>query len=226
MNDIKQNLEKIAADAKGIDTTKASSEILNWVANNVVYFIDNKTKMFKLDLIIDDSKAEEFPETKKLQDLYRAIPEETTMDAIDMSKVQRDDWTTWEKGLSKADNDLLELYGNCRTELDKTTALIYDAMCQDSEGKAKVYEKMSYFYELKGINKGNFLLQELEGAVGVMRFEYESYSVPVTITKKRNIQQADGSVRQEEDGVSTYTIPDGFSIWLEISFRAPSASLF
>lgn len=223
MNKTANILAAIIEKAHDIDVIKVSNEVLDWVAENVVYFIDNKNRKFKLDLIIDDSMTEKFPETKKLQDLYHSIPEETTK--VDMSNLNKED--DWTKNLSKEDNNMMALHANCREKLDIVTDLVFENMCGDKERVAKIYEKMAYFYEVKGINKGNFLVQELDGAVGIMRFEYESYSVPVEVTRKETIRNPDGSVSQGPDEtLYKYVIPEGFSIWLEISLKPSNPSLF
>lgn len=224
MNNTEQILKDILEESQSINPKLVSNEVLDWVAENVVYFIDNKSRMFKLDLIIDDSKANEFPETKKLQDLYHKIPDENKTIDVSKVKVGNEDWT---QNLTEEENRTLELIGNCRNELDKITAQVHTLMTDDSERRHKIYEKMSYFYEVKGINRGQFLMQELDGAVGIMRFEYESYSVPVKVVKKENVRNQDGSITQRDGEVMTeYVIPEGFSIWVEIAMRPKTVALF
>ena len=69
-----QKMEEIAAESKNIEVAKVSDEILKWVIANVESFIDNHKKMFKLDLILDESVQEIMPESMKIQRLYQAIP--------------------------------------------------------------------------------------------------------------------------------------------------------
>lgn len=224
MNESEIKLSKIIDDSKTVDPKKVAAEVLDWIADNVAYFIDNKSRMFKLDLIIDDTKAEQFPETKKLQDLYHSIPDEKGI--VDLSKVVNKD-IDWTMDLTPEENRMLELHGNCRSELDKVTEAAYNAMLVDKERLLKVYDKMSFFYEMKGINKGKFLIQELDGAIGIMRFEYEAYAVPVEVVKKKMEQQENGSlVQKESEMLYKYVIPEGFSIWIEISLKTPTPSLF
>lgn len=221
---VENKISKIVTASTDIIPEKVSSEILDWVAENVVYFIDNKNRMFKLDLIIDDSKADMFPETKKLQDLYHSIPDNEIAGVNESKLKTKKDWT---KQFSPSELSILEACGECRNQLDKITEKVHAVMRKDEERLAKIYEKMSYFYELKGINKGEFLIQELNGAVDIMRFDYEAYSVPVKVMKKEYVQREDGTLTEtDKETVSEYTIPEGFSVWLEISFRAQANSLF
>ena len=67
-------ISEIMDNADTVKPKKAANEVLKWVTDNVENFIDNQQHEFELDLVLDTS--EEFNEIKKLQDLYRAIPDD------------------------------------------------------------------------------------------------------------------------------------------------------
>ncbi len=206
---IKEKIDDILIRAKEINTSAAAVEVLNWLINSVEYFIDNHSKMFKIDLVIDESSFESFPETKKLQDLYREIPDDE-MSGDDMDS------------LSESDKARLEIIGESRSKLDLITANIHSSMKEQNELLKTLFERMSFYYELKGVYKGEFLIDKLAGGVGVLKFEYDSFSVPVTIKIKKVIERPDGSAEEDpnETSVREYVIPDGFSVWIEIAFSS------
>ena len=204
-------INQIITAAKTIDPKKIAEEVLDFVASNVSNFIDNHERVFKIDLVIDSSKADKLAETKKLQDLYYAIPEEKTVnfrEAYDPS---------WIEKVTAEDDKNMASYISCRDELDKITTQAYAFMCTDEERKYKIFKEMSYYFEVMGTNKGEMLFQELEGAIGITKFEYEAFSVPVTVTRKE---------REVKVSEYSYTVPESFTFWMEISFRRPSTSMF
>lgn len=222
ISEIKNTLNNILEAAKSISPETIAKEILSWTADNVVYFIDNKAKRFKLDLIVDESKIDIFPETKKLQDLYRSLPDEKQMFGTD-----HDPDSDWTNKLSPEEEEILQLIGDCMTGLDKTTELAFIEMNKAEDLLEKVYKKMAYFYEVKGFKDGAFLLQDMNGAVKVLRFDYEAFSVPVVVTKTNTKKNEDGTISADtKEIINTFVIPEGFSLWIEISVNARQPSLF
>ena len=104
-------------------------------------------------------------------------------------------------------------------------------MVTKTELLEKLFKRMKFYFELKGISKGVPLIEELEGAVEVLQFEYEAFTVGVKVSKpaihKRSI---DGEIEKvEEEAQTEYVIPEGFTIWVEIAYKPKSlgfSSLF
>lgn len=216
----KKSIDDILNEIGEIDVEEASSEILKWMANNVEEFIDNQKKIFKLDLTIDaeDGASETMPSIRKLQDLYRAMPNDP--ESADGSSIDNLDEAI--NSLSKKDLAFIDELQACREELDTVTSRVFDAMKANHELLRALFKRMIFYYELQGVSKGNLLLQELDGEVDINKFEYESFPVAVQVTEpKVEIHNpSDGSVTQKGGDVSyEYTIPEGFTIWLEIAFR-------
>jgi len=122
------DIEEILAESKNVDTKAAAEEILSWLQNNVENYIDNQTKLYKIDLIID---SDEMPMTKKLQDLYRAIPEDSVVAPTDDSDTEE---TTSEAS-------------DCRRELDKVVEEVYDKMADTPELMNGLFRRLIFFYE-------------------------------------------------------------------------------
>ncbi len=186
-----KNLELIVEESKSLNSDKISEEVLIWLTKNVENFISNQETKFKIDLILDKESEtlEDMEEIKKLQDLYSAIPEDD-----EMSKKE------------------LERSFEVRTILNKITSDVFEKINSKDELLNNLFKRMAYYYELKGINKGKMLIQELTGKVSILNFEYEAFSVGVKI---RNAQT--------KDTVKQYMIPEGFTLWLEIAFTAVSS---
>lgn len=187
---VKRPIVDILSDAKAIDLKKISNEILQWTCDNVENFIDNQNKIFKLDLVVN---SEDMPEIQRLQDLYKAIPE----DEPDNSKK-------------------MEEITECRKSLNAITDSIFDAMRENSEMLEKLFKRMIYFYEMIGVKNGVPVIRELEGKVTIDKFEYDAFTVPVKLMK--NITDDDGNTI-EKVVTKQYIIPEGFTLWLTIHFH-------
>jgi len=255
----KKSVEEIIELSKSIDIEATSKEILTWIINNVEQFIDNQKRMFKLDLIIDaeDGATESLPLTKKLQDLYRAVPEDD--DKIDVKgvinpplefseetlaemnseslqnggelseKAQKEivgrmesvDDGSLLKNLSKEQLAKMDELSECRNILDKVTSSIFQLMKEDNELLKTLFKRMSYYYEMKGVSKGELLLQEVDGEVAILKFEYEAFTVKVNVGgTKVPVKQLDGTIVEKKASIAkSYEIPEGFSIWLEVAIK-------
>ena len=224
---IKKPIDEIFEDSKSIDVEKAAKEILQWVTDNVENFIDNQKKMFKLDLVLEDNKN--VIEVKKLQDLYRAIPDDEELSKKDIEKAVK-----------------------CRRILDKITEKVYKSITESKEQQDKLFKRMIFYYErvipnsenkkraeeidkqLRGlvtnqdgilnkaqiqeeinklIEEGKQLVkfEELEGDVNITKFEYEAFSIGVSIRKTND--------KGEKEVVKSYEVPEGLTLWLELNYR-------
>jgi len=189
-----ENLYKpIIEEAGKIDDKKASNEVLDWLIANVENFIDNHVKMFKLDLVIDSSSM---PEMKKIYDCYQNIS-------------KQEDKTTG--------NDEATM---SRMELDKIVKKIYDNFKSESEKMEKLFKRMIYYYELVGISKGNLIYKTYNGEVNITNFEYEPFSVEVTVRGGNDVVDENGDMvpNAEKEIIKKYEVPEGFVLWLEIDF--------
>jgi len=221
---VKKTIPEIRSDMDTIDPSKVAKEIITWIINNVENFIDNQSKTFKLDLVVDGSEV--MKETKRLQDLYRAIPDDEgcTVQEIDDAQLLR-----------RALDELVEaVFQNMQ---DRKSALkklfikmkyYYEKLIPDADHKKRAIEideelkavvklqsqtsseKESRELKIKAltlIDEGKSLInyEDLHGSVSIINFEYDAFSVGVKVGAK------DGKEAQQ------YTIPEGFAVWLRIS---------
>jgi len=242
----KMEIADIIEESKKIDTKFIAEEILGWLENNVENYVDNKTKLYKIDLVID---SDEMPMTKKLQDLYMAIPED---EVLDESQV--------DKGESLANFN--EASG-CRRELDKVTERAYEEINNHVHAINSLFKRMIFFYEkiimnpdnkrraiqiddelkaliegkenasdeekreiqdkvTKLLKEGENLVkwEEFEGSVSITKFDYEAFSVGVKLTSKpSDLENSEGF---ESEVLKEYNIPEGFVIWMEMNYRLKS----
>jgi len=218
------SLEEIAVEARKIDTNKVANEILDWLIVNVEQFIDNQVKMFKIDLIIDGESNPPMPEARKLNDLYRHIPEDEDM--INAKDVFRANGTI---NMKKMNTKSLNQAAKIRNCLNEITQECFEKIQIQEEKLNKLYERMIYYYEMIGFHKGSPLLREINGAVNVTKFEYEAFSMDVQVKSPTyKIQRENGTVDTIESGAKSYTIDEGFTVWVEIAFapKITSTSLF
>jgi hypothetical protein len=220
----KIDFENIIDEAKNINTEKVSNEILEWLITNVEYFIDNSVKTFKVDLIIDGESNPPMPEARKLNDLYRSLPNDS--DLVEAKDVFKKNGTIDMKKLnSKSINEASEI----RNILDEVTNKCMIKMQHNEEKLNQLYKRMIFFYEMVGFYKGSPLLREISGAVNITKFEYEAFTVDVKVKSPTyQIQREDGDIEMFHAEDKNYTIQEAFTVWIEIAFspKAKSVSLF
>ena len=232
----KKPINDIIEQSKNVNPEKISVEVLTWVINNVESFIDNQNKIFKLDLVVDDVKNME--ETKKLLDLYRAIPDDEEKDNKELDKSEK-----------------------CRRLLDEITVNAFEHIKGSKELLKKLFERMSFYYEkiipspenkrramaidedlkklfkqkeeatkeeqvkiqekiVEKIKEGESLVKftELEGSANIINFDYEAFDVGVQIKEGQNPNRPIEDT-EEKNILKEYTIPEGFALWVEISYK-------
>jgi len=215
----KKSLKEIVKLSKKVNAEKAALEVIKWLTDNVQHFIDNKEKEFRIDLVVDEKSEEDMTHIKMLQDLYRAIPDDSEF--IDAEKAEE----LMRGNLNDAleDKDLKALV-ECRDVLDKVSFKIHDNI-KSSKNLAGLYEAMIFYYEMIGLNQGQPLLKDLKGNVEVTEFMYESFNVAVTVLEGVMTMEQDVEEECEKDTIKQYIIPEGFSLLLEIAFIDQSRSI-
>jgi len=216
----KKTLEEITELSQNVDTDKAAEEILKWLTENVAHYIDNKEREFRIDLVIEEKSSENMENIKLLQDLYRAIPDDE--DYVDADKIEE---LMASGNLEDAlkDEDLQKIVA-CRETLDNLSFQIHDKM-RESDKLPGLFEAMIYYYEMIGINEGMPLLKDLSGEVDIIEFEYEAFNIGVNVVSGLVDSQDESAKVKDKKIVQQYTIPEGFTILLEIAFMDQSRSL-
>ena len=143
----KKEISAILEEAKSVEPQSIAKEIVAWLTNNVENYVDNETKLYKIDLVVD---SDEMPMTKKLQDLYMAIPddEEKPSEKLDKSEDQyKEETEAWEKSIQAS--------SDCRRELDKVVAKAYDEMTTHPDALNGLFRRLIFFYEKIIMNPEN-----------------------------------------------------------------------
>ena len=196
---MKTSIKEIEKESKEINIKKVAEEILGWVDKNVESFIDNQTREFKLDLFI---QSKDMPESLKLQELYRKVT-----------------------GGELNDKD----YKECMETLNSVTKKVHKEMKKRDDLLQHLFTRMSFYYEMMGISNGRPLVKELEGAVDIINFEYEAFSVGVKINAPTFLirRKENGELENVQGENKDYQIPESFTIWIEIAFKEKRvASMF
>lgn len=230
-------VDKILRESESVDSEKIAKEVVEWVANNVENYIDDNMKVFKIDLVLDSTEG--LTETKKLQDLYRAIPD----DSEKMSKSE------------------LEKLVSCRRILDEITSRAHYVMVHDSDSLQKLFDRMIFYYEkiipnpenkekafeidakirellakkdkaktdkakekiqkeiMAKIDEGVKLLQfqKFDGSAAIIKFEYEAFDMGVELSRPKNPEQ-DVKTCSVREVIKKYSVPEGFTLWIELSY--------
>lgn len=228
----KRPIEDIIEDSKTINPEKISTEVLTWIIGNVENFIDNQNKIFKLDLVLDNIK--EMEETKKLQDLYRAIDDDKDLEKVEKTRRLLDGITLKAFNHIKGSKDLLNVlfermvfyYGRVIPNPEnKKRALAIDEELKalfrqkekvSDEEKDKIQEKI-----VEKIKEGESLVKftELEGSASITNFDYEAFQIGVQITEGSNPNEEAEEKPKEKKVIKRYNVPEGFTCWVEISFK-------
>ena len=131
----------IMVDAKKIDATRVGNEVLAWVISNVENFIDNQTKIFKLDLVVDNPK--EMEETKKLQDLYRVLPDPQMPSGLINGQENNPSYKQMVKDAEKQIEDVEK----CRKYLDNITSDAFEHVKSSKDALGHLFQRMIFYYE-------------------------------------------------------------------------------
>ena len=218
----KRPIDDILNDAEKIDVDLIASQVLDWATENVENYVDNHVTSFKLDLALDN--CDEMSEAKKLQDLYRAIPY-----ADSDIHVNLDDIEEFENNVVDSENE--KECQACKDKLDLITKKAFDSVQSDKIRLQKLFKRLVYYYEMKGVKDGVPIIQEQEGFVKILRFEYEAFSVGVKVVEGLDIvdKQTNEIVKQgDKEIVKEYVIPEGFTLWIQLVHKpkARPISLF
>jgi len=221
----KKEIDEILNESKTVDPEVSAREILRWTIDNVESFIDNHKKIYKLDMIFDTSDT--MKESKKIQDLYRSIPgDEDVIPKDIIEKAVNNE--SFELG-DEYDEKLKPLQ-DCRKSLDEITQKIYLAMKNNSEMLKELFDRMIFYYELKGVKDGTLLMQAMEGHVDILKFEYESFPVSVKVkSPKLAVRNEQGEINEiAPSSEKEYVIPEGFALWIELAYKPKivSTSIF
>lgn len=223
----KENIEalKVITDkASDINTTLVANEILDWLTVNVEQFIDNTVKTFKIDIVLDGDSEPPMPETRKLQNLYRDIPNDEEL--VNVKDIMKADGTI---DMKKFNSKSVNAAAKTRIAINEVCEECLAKMQHEKEKLQKLYERMIFYYEMVGFHKGSPLLREISGGVNIIKFEYEAFSMDVKVQSPTyKIQREGGEVDTIESETKEYNIPEGFTIWVEIAFasKARSTSIF
>jgi hypothetical protein len=202
----KKDIQTILKEAEDINCELCAEEVLNWIEHNVENFIDNQKYDFRLDLPISND-IDALPETRKLQNLYRAIPEDDTFIPEGLTDEQINNLLE-----SNIDVDAIV---KCKQELDIVTNNIFSSMKENSELLEKLFERMSFYYELQEIKDGDMIISEVNGKVHILTFDYDNFPVHVSVTSTT-----------DATSLKYYTIPDGFSISLALELKKEPQAIF
>jgi len=235
---IKRPISEILEDVDKIDSNKVAEEVLEWVIENVENFIDTQSKTFKLDLVVDSSES--MQETKKLQDLYRAIPddEECTEQQIEEAQQTR---RILDKVVSRS-FDIIQTKKEDLDNLFKRMKYFYEKVIPSSENKKRaleIDEELKVLINQKEslesqkekdtlqkqinsvVKEGESLInyESLGGSVSIINFDYEAFSVGVKLLEGQNPDDKEVKEKIEKAVYKQYVIPEGFAVWVQISVK-------
>jgi len=133
----KRSVESILDEAATIDPSLVAKEILEWLINNVENYVDNTTKLYKIDLVVNSS---EMSETKRLQNLYGAIPDDDLKGTLLSIKE--------EECRKSAENErVMDVCEKCRRQLDKITEAVFEEINENKDKINELFTRMIFFYE-------------------------------------------------------------------------------
>jgi len=233
----KKILSDIGRTAEMIDTSLIAQEVLTWLINNVESYVDNNTRVFKIDLALDSSEG--LLETQKLQSLYKVVPDSELED-------------------TKENEKLLEECRKCRTMLDGITAKCYDNIKNSKELLQQLFDRMIFYYEkvipnpdsrkqaleidkklktliqskenasdnekkviqskiVELVAEGEKLVKfdKLEGFVDFIEFLYDAFDVGVEL-KKGKLTDDENEVQEV---IKKYNISEGFTCGFELTYK-------
>lgn len=222
--DIQRVVNQIINESRRIDKNAIAREILTWLVNNVENYIDNSQKVFKIDLHLP-FYVEEMKETYALQELFKKIPDDSESVSVElegdptmgMPDLDSLDKAYAREALGEYDEALAPIL-ECREHLNKIVEDVHSIIGTEENLRAELFKKMIYYYELSGMKDGELIVKKLEGLAEITSLEYDSFSMGVSVTPKE-VRDQEGNILSEAGDTVSYTIPESFTLVLEISFR-------
>ena len=178
--------------AKNIDIKKASEEVFNWLIDNVEQYIDNKETVFSLYFPVNKVELQKMDQIFNLGSLYLNFEDEK------WSKEERE----------------------CIKGLDAVVELIKKEMISNKELLEKLFVRLVYYYEMVAFSmKTGPVIQDMDGYVSINKFFYEPIGMDITVTKRFNKKNPDGTLEatdKKPEVIKKEHIPEGFVIEIEI----------
>lgn len=203
-------------------------EILNWLIKNVESFIGNDTTTYEIELIIDPSAFAEFSETIKLVSLFKDLDDEEDNLIKNDEDLRNKVAALSQEYSEKKMNKLLKKYPHYDTIVKAKVSLLAILRevhheikkknpCQEiKERLTKLYERMVYYYELKGVKDGELVFEKYNperSKVEINKLDYSPVEISVSTTPKIT----NNSTNEVKVGqTKTYSIPQRLIVGLEI----------
>jgi hypothetical protein len=176
---------------KNIDIKKAAEEMLNWLIEHVEEYIDNKETVFSLYFPVNKTELEKMDQIFNLGSLYLNF-----------------------------ENEKIKEERECIKGLDEVVELIRKEIIGNKDLLEKLFKKLIYYYEMIGFSmKTGPVIQEMDGYVSVNKFFYEPIGMDITVTKRYNKMNPDGTLvaaEKKPEVVKKEHIPEGFVVEIEI----------
>ena len=233
-NYTKMSIPDIIKAVNELDPEAIAIEVLLWAIRNVESYVESDKRFYQLNLILDsedDADGElEMPEIRKLQTLYRSIPDDSSvMSQEDLERILKENNYT----LDEKESAKLDVIINCKKTLDDIVEKAYTIMQGLDKHLETLYKRLIWYYEMVAVKDGKPIERELEGAVAVTTFEYDAFPMAVRVRSPiiDNISEEETgeTVEKSEDSiVREYIIPEGFIFHMELAYRdvRKAASLF
>ena len=204
----KKNALEIQEMAKSIDVSKAAKEMLTWLTDNVDNYIDNKETVFSLYFPVDKKNLDTMDQIFNLGSLYQKIEKD------------EDNWDAVLKKSKAFNKEKAEQERECIKKLDAVVELIKNEMAGNKDLLEKLFKKLIYYYEMTGFSiKSGPVIQDMEGYVTVNKFFYEPIGMDLTVTKRYQRKNADGTLEMTDkkpEIVKKEHIPEGFVVEIEL----------
>lgn len=187
----KNTTSEIKEMAKNIDIKKASEEVLNWLIDNVEQYIDNKETVFSLYFPVNKVELQKMDQIFNLGSLYLNF-----------------------------ENDKIKEERECIKVLDNVVELIKKEIIANKDLLEKLFARLIYYYEMIAFSiKTGPVIQPMDGYVSINKFFYEPIGMDVTVTKRFNKMNPDGTLQptdKKPEVVKKEHIPEGFVVEIEI----------
>lgn len=210
--------EDFKRELMNVDKQKAAQELLWWLTEKIVSYIDNHQTSYTLSFLAD---REKMPELSKVEDLGYSL---TTIE------LSADDAADFDKEIEE--NEDVKREGKMIKLMNSFMKDVRELALEDKEAMEKFFRALLYYYSTVAFYKGKPISKDMGGYIDLQYFSFENMSMQITKVPLIPVKNDKGEIIDYKRDSSKKEIvgemPPAFAVDFEIVFweKKEEVSLF
>jgi hypothetical protein len=185
LNECIEKIEEEISKLNGIVAANIANELIAWMCENVEKFIDNH----------EDKYSISFGNVDKTKYPSMYMVESTVMSIL--SKTESFDKSDYALA-AEGERVEIEMFEGVSRVMSETTELLKN----DRNISAPAFNRMKFYYEVCGFNRGVAVVKELDGYLSFSGVDFDSNSMDIIVTTISDGKRELSSEEQDESATS------------------------